>query len=81
YDQHYDPVQQRVALRVLQPLHRALQRRLIRRLLQQVLPGMPTYEQIEAGVGLITAPNRSRSSTLPGGVWLVVQKPWLVVLS
>ncbi|NEO88270.1 MAG: tRNA lysidine(34) synthetase TilS, partial [Spirulina sp. SIO3F2] len=42
YDQHYDPVQQRVALRVLQPLHRALQRRLIRRLLQQVLPGMPT---------------------------------------
>ncbi|MEM8641555.1 MAG: tRNA lysidine(34) synthetase TilS [Cyanobacteria bacterium P01_G01_bin.54] len=81
YDQHYDPQGRRIDRRPLQPLHLALQRRLIRRLLWQALPEMPTYEQIEAGVALITAPNRSRSSTLPGGVWLVVERPWLVVAS
>lgn len=79
YAQHYDPEQQRVRLQVLRDQHPALQRRFLRRLLQQVLPAMPTFEQIEAGVGLIQAPNRSRSVTLPGGLWLVVEKPWLVV--
>ncbi|MGB0561344.1 MAG: tRNA lysidine(34) synthetase TilS, partial [Spirulinaceae cyanobacterium] len=65
YDQHYDPQARRIDRRPLQPLHRALQRRFIRRVLQHVLPVMPTHAQIEAGVALLSAPNRSRTATLP----------------
>lgn len=77
YTQHYDVQQQRVDRRVLQTLHLAIQRRVIRQILQQVLPTMPNHSQIAMGVALLTAPNRSRSSTLPGGGWLEVERPWL----
>jgi tRNA(Ile)-lysidine synthase len=47
-----------------QPL--ALQRRVIRRYLQANSGFAHNFEQIEAVVGLITAPNRSQTSSLPG---------------
>jgi tRNA(Ile)-lysidine synthase len=51
-----------------QPL--ALQRRVIRLFLQSFQRHAPNFEQIEAVVDLITAPNRAQSSTLPGQ-WVV----------
>lgn len=57
----------------LKSLHLALQRRVIRLFLQQHLPKSPNFEQIEAVVELIEAPNRSKTSTFSGGGWLEVQ--------
>jgi tRNA(Ile)-lysidine synthase len=61
---------QRLDRRVLQSVHVALQRRVIRQFLQPQLPQSPNFAQIEAVVGLITAPNRSQTSTFGGG-WVL----------
>jgi tRNA(Ile)-lysidine synthase len=61
----------------VQPL--ALQRRVIRRFLQNKLPQSPNFEQIEAVVRLLAAPNRSQTSTLPGGVIVEVVHPYLAI--
>ena len=45
----------------------SLQRRVARQVLQQALPHSPNFQQIEKLVGLIEAPNGSRTDTLPGG--------------
>jgi tRNA(Ile)-lysidine synthase len=47
-----------------QPL--ALQRRIIRQFLQSCQSQSPNFEEIEQIVGLINAPNRSQTSSLPG---------------
>lgn len=62
-----------------QPL--ALQRRLIRHFLQLHLPQTPNFEQIEAVVALIDAPNGSTSTALPGAQAIQVQNPYLVLMS
>jgi tRNA(Ile)-lysidine synthase len=70
-----DPSQlNRSALRN-QPL--ALQRRVIRQFLHQAQIGQASYEQIDAIVTLITAPNRSRTAPLAGGQSLGVDGDWI----
>ena len=56
----------------------AIQRRVIRRFLPLVISKQPNFEQIEAVVNLITAPNKSRTSTLPGGAIAEVAGEWIV---
>jgi tRNA(Ile)-lysidine synthase len=55
----------------------ALQRRAIRQFLQINLGTMPTFDQIEALVALLTAANRSRSESLPGGAIAEVDAAWI----
>jgi tRNA(Ile)-lysidine synthase len=55
-----------------QPL--ALQRRVIRRFLQTNSRLAPNFEQIEAVVNLITAPQRSQTSSLPGKAIVQVEQ-------
>ncbi|NET56907.1 MAG: tRNA lysidine(34) synthetase TilS [Symploca sp. SIO2E6] len=57
----------------------ALQRRVIRQLLHGLQPKAPSFEQIEELTALITAPNRSRTSSLPGGVTAVVEGEWILL--
>lgn len=61
----------------------ALQRRVIRQLLHYSLPQPPSFQQIEALVDLLQAPNGSRTSTYPGELVAQVRKPiiWLGRLS
>lgn len=61
----------------LSTYHLALQRRVVRQFLQNTLPTAPNFEQIEVVIGLIHAPNRSRSSTFGGGFWVQVRGRWL----
>ena len=56
----------------------AIQRRAIRQFLPQVMSKQPNFEQIEAVVNLIDAPNKSRTSTLPGGAIAEVEGQWIV---
>lgn len=65
----------RTALRTI-PL--ALQRRVMRQFLQRTIPRTPTFEQIEALTNLINAPNRSRTSSLPGGATAEVEGEWIL---
>ncbi len=58
----------------------ALQRRAIRQFLPRIIAKQPNFEQIEAVVNLITAPNKSRTSTLPGGAIAEVQGEWIIFL-
>ena len=58
----------------------ALQRRAIRQFLPNVIGKSPNYLQIEAIVNLISAPNKSRTSSLPGGAIAEVQGDWIVCL-
>ena len=56
----------------------AIQRRAIRQFLPTVMSRQPNFEQIEAVVNLITAPNKSRTSTLPGGAIAEVAGEWII---
>lgn len=56
----------------------SLQRRAIRQFLPLVMSKQPNFEQIEAVCNLITAPNKSRTSTLPGGAVGEVAGEWIV---
>ena len=56
----------------------AIQRRAIRQFLPQVMTKQPSFEQIDAVVNLIDAPNKSRTSTLPGGAIAEVVGQWIV---
>ena len=56
----------------------AIQRRAIRQFLPMVISRQPTFAQIEAVVNLIDAPNKSRTSTLPGGAIAEVAGQWIV---
>ena len=56
----------------------ALQRRVIRQFLPPIIGKNPNYEQIEAVVNLITAPNKSRTSSLPGNAIAEVRGDWIV---
>ena len=56
----------------------ALQRRAIRHFLPEILRKNPNFEQIEAIVNLITAPNKTRTSTLPGGAIAEVAEEWII---
>jgi tRNA(Ile)-lysidine synthase len=59
----------------------AIQRRVIRQFLPEIMTRQPNFEQIEAVVNLITAPNKSRTSTLPGGAIAEVAGEWIVFKS
>lgn len=63
----------------LQPLHPALQWRIVRQFLQKHLSKMPTYQQIETVVTLITAPNQSRTSSFARNISFLVQQDWIVL--
>lgn len=56
----------------------AMQRRAIRQFLPRVMSRQPNFDQIEAVVNLISAPNKSRTSTLPGGAIAEVAGQWIV---
>jgi tRNA(Ile)-lysidine synthase len=78
YHQAIDPANPtQIDRRVLQSQPLALQRRVVRRFLRSQLNQAPNFEQIEAVVGLITAPNRSQTSTFPGGTIVRVSHPHL----
>ena len=56
----------------------AIQRRAIRQFLPTIMSRQPNFEQIEAVVNLITAPNKSRTSTLPGGAIAEAAGEWII---
>ena len=56
----------------LRGTHLAIQRRVIQQFLSGILPKSPNFEQIEAVVKLINAPNSSKTASFPGGVYLEV---------
>lgn len=62
------PQNQGLKRTVLRGKHLALQRRVMRKFLWQTLPQAPNFEEIEALTNLIHAPNRTRTSSLPGGL-------------
>ena len=64
---------------VLQSASLALQRRVMRQFLAMVQQTAPSFEQIEEMTALITAPNRSRTSSFPAGVTAVVEGNWIVL--
>ncbi len=59
-------------------LHRSLQRRLLQKFCQSTKRINPTFSQVESLVRLLTAPNRTQSSTLPNGNVAVVAGDWLI---
>ena len=58
----------------------ALQRRIIRHFLRHNLNTSPNYEQIEEIIQLISAPNRSRTSTFPNKFAVEVRDHWLIII-
>ncbi|MFP5269242.1 tRNA lysidine(34) synthetase TilS [Coleofasciculus sp.] len=63
---------------VLRQAHLALQRRAIRQFLAIVQSTAANFEQIEAITALINAPNRSGTSSFPGGASAQVQGDWII---
>lgn len=64
---------------VLRQASLALQRRVMRQVLATVQQAAPSFEQIEEMTALITAPNRSRTSSFPTGFTAVVEGNWIVL--
>lgn len=63
----------------LQAVPLAIQRRVMRQILQTLVPSQVTFEQVEKLVGLIHAPNRSRSDPFPGGAIATVLDRTIVI--
>lgn len=63
---------------VLQKEPLALQRRVIRQFIQQTQQAAPSFEQIEEITALISAPNHSRTSSLPTGALAEVEGNWII---
>ena len=64
----------------LQTAPLAIQRRAIRQFLPAIISRQPNFEQIEAVVNLIDAPNKSRTSTFPGGTVAEVSGEWIIFI-
>lgn len=64
---------------VLQKAPLALQRRVIRQFLKAACQSAPNYEQIEAVTTLITAPNRTRTSSFGQGTSAEVEGNWIIL--
>ncbi|MGC1395528.1 MAG: tRNA lysidine(34) synthetase TilS, partial [Coleofasciculaceae cyanobacterium] len=64
---------------VLQKAPLALQRRVIRQFLKAACQSAPNYEQIEAVTALITAPNRTRTSSFGQGTSAEVEGNWIIL--
>lgn len=62
---------------VLQKAPLAIQRRVIRQFLKVACQSAPNYEQIEAVTTLITAPNRTRTSSFGQGTSAEVEGNWI----
>jgi len=73
-----DSVSLRLNRLVLRQASVALQRRVMRQVLATVQHAAPSFEQIEEMTALITAPNRSRTSSFPTGLTAVVEGNWIV---
>lgn len=65
--------------KILQEKPLALQRRAIKQFLVQNLPKMPSFEQIEAVVKLIDAPNKSQTSTMGRRALVRVENDYLII--
>jgi len=65
----------------LRSLHLAIQRRVIQQFLKTILPKSPNFEQIEEVVYLITAPNRSKTSSFPGNIYLEVHNELILSIT
>lgn len=74
-----DSTLQRLNRLVLQKASLALQRRVMRQFLSTLQQAAPSFEQIEEMTALITAPNRSQTSSFPTGVTAVVKDNWIVL--
>ncbi len=68
----------RLNRRILQQAPLALQRRVIRQFLSTAQQAAPSFEQIEEITALITAPNRSQTSSFPKGATAVVEGEWII---
>lgn len=66
---------------VLKSLPLAIQRRVVRQFLLGVMSNSPNFDQIEKIVGLITAPNRSRTDPITGGTIAMVEDDWIWLVS
>lgn len=64
---------------VLRQAHLALQRRVIRQFLTIAQSTAPSFSQIEAIISLINAPNRSCTSSFPGGAIAQVEGNWIIL--
>jgi tRNA(Ile)-lysidine synthase len=64
---------------VLREASLGLQRRVIRQFLKEAQQAAPSFEQIEETTALITAPNRSRTSSFSGGATAVVEGNWITL--
>ncbi|MGK7932448.1 MAG: tRNA lysidine(34) synthetase TilS [Microcystaceae cyanobacterium] len=74
------PNRKKLNRRLLNTFPLAIQRRIIRLFLTENLPHHPTFEQIESMVNLITAPNRSKTSTFSGQIIGEVQGEWIKLI-
>lgn len=73
----YSPHPPQLARKIIVQSHLALQRRVLHQFCQHHLPQAPTFPQIEALLSLLTAPQGSQSSTMPGQFILRVEGDWL----
>ncbi len=63
---------------ILRDVPLALQRRIIRQFLPQIIHKTPTFAEVEAVCNLIFAPNKSRTSSLPGNAIAEVSGQWII---
>ncbi|BAU62953.1 tRNA(Ile)-lysidine synthetase [Stanieria sp. NIES-3757] len=79
FNQAISPTGNQLNRIILKNLPLALQRRVIRQYLTLLIGKAANFEQIEAVRDLISAPNRTRTSTLSGNVVVEVIEDWLVL--
>ncbi len=75
------PTENKLNRQKLRTIPLALQRRIIRQFLPQIIQQQPNFEQIEAVCKLISAPNKSRTSTLPNNAIAEASGEWIIFIN
>ena len=65
---------------VLQLIPLVLQRRVMRQFFFKISSKNPSFEQIESLIKLINAPERTRTSSLPGELIAEVKENWIIFI-
>ncbi len=75
------PTENKLNRQKLRTIPLALQRRIIRQFLPQIIQQQPNFEQIEAVCKLISAPNKSRTSSLPNNAIAEASGEWIIFIN
>lgn len=79
FEEVFNPLDNTLNRQKIRQYHLALQRRIIKKFLEKNLTKQPNFEQIEAVIKLIHAPNKTKTSSFHKNLIIQVEKSFIII--